>query len=149
MSATTKFRVFTVAAVSTLALIGSPAFAGTVLTEPATATGFVNGNGLTVTNQELYQGPGNPRPFAIKGLGSGNSAGGVWGAVNNTAGIGLYGTASSTNSFGVYGFNDGTGSAAISCWAARRRSRPTARSKRSIPAAQDHERPIMAMPAIS
>ena len=109
MSATTKFRVFTVAAVSTLALIGSPAFAGTVLTEPATATGFVNGNGLTVTNQELYQGPGNPRPFAIKGLGSGNSAGGVWGAVNNTAGIGLYGTASSTNSFGVYGFNDGTG----------------------------------------
>ena len=111
MSSFTTFRGRAIAVtvcVSALALTVSSAFAGTVLTLPATGTGAVDGSGLTVTNTKSYPGSG-PRPFAIEGLGSGTSAGGVWGETTNTGGIGIYGVATKTGSYGVYGSNSGAG----------------------------------------
>jgi trimeric autotransporter adhesin len=77
---------------------------------------------LTITNTESYQGTGNPRPFAITGIGSGATSGGVLGTTTNIGGIGVYGEAGTTSntiavygettqvdSEGVYGSNSGAG----------------------------------------
>jgi hypothetical protein len=107
----TSFRVITIASVLALALMDSTAFAGgTVLTLPATGTGAVDGSGLTVTNTENYPGTGG-RPWAITGIASGTTAGGVFGDSTNTDGYGVYGEATQANSIGVFGENTGTGDA--------------------------------------
>jgi hypothetical protein len=106
-----------VVAVSALALTVSPTFAGSNLTPfPETDSGAYNGAAVTVTNTQNFLGTGNPRPFAIQGLGTGTTAGGVLGQTNNTNGIGVSGINSSTGVAGRFllsGAAADSGSAAL------------------------------------
>jgi hypothetical protein len=77
--------------IAALSLVVSPAAAGTTLVLPASGTGAVDGGGLTVTNTQNNLGGSHPRPFAIEGIATGATAGGVLGRTTKPGGIGVYG----------------------------------------------------------
>src|SRR5262249_40631015 len=74
-------------AITALLAGSAPALAGTTLTLPATGAGAVDGTGLTITNAQSYLGSGHPRPFAIKGVATGATAGGLLGQTDKRNGI--------------------------------------------------------------